>query len=149
MKHTTGNRLAGLLFAVAALMATDALGHGTMEVPESRIYNCFLNNPENPSDPAYAAAKAVGGTQPFYDWNEINQGNAAGNHRALVSDGQLCGGGRSKYAGMDLARDDWQEPRSRPRQTVVSILFFGVQRLTPLTSGCFTLPAVATPARNR
>lgn len=84
------------------------LAHGTMEVPESRIYNCFLNNPENPSDPACAAAKAVGGSQPFYDWNEINQANADGNHRALVPDGQLCAGGRSKYAGMNLARSDWQ-----------------------------------------
>ncbi|WP_299594458.1 lytic polysaccharide monooxygenase [uncultured Microbulbifer sp.] len=103
------------LTALCALPALDALAHGTMEIPESRIYNCFLNNPENPSDPACAAAKALGSTQPFYDWNEINQANAAGNHRALVPDGQLCSGGRSKYAGMDLARSDWQATPVTPK----------------------------------
>ncbi|MBN8429882.1 lytic polysaccharide monooxygenase [Microbulbifer salipaludis] len=103
------------LFALCALPGLDAHSHGTMEVPESRIYNCFLNNPENPADPACAAAKALGGTQPFYDWNEINLANAAGNHRALVPDGQLCSGGRSKYAGMDLARSDWQATPITPK----------------------------------
>ena len=103
------------LSAACALPALNSHAHGTMEIPESRIYNCFLNNPENPSDPACAAAKALGGTQPFYDWNEINQANAAGNHRALVPDGQLCSGGRSKYAGMDLARSDWQATPITPK----------------------------------
>ncbi|WP_288129095.1 lytic polysaccharide monooxygenase [Microbulbifer sp.] len=112
--HTQANRsraltlMSGVLTLLASGLSTQSLAHGSMEVPESRIYNCFLNNPENPSDPACAAAKAVGGTQPFYDWNEINQANANGNHRALIPDGQLCSGGRSKYAGMDLARPDWQ-----------------------------------------
>ncbi|WP_226703629.1 lytic polysaccharide monooxygenase [Microbulbifer elongatus] len=101
-------RSALILLAFCALPSIDSYAHGTMEAPESRIYNCFLNNPENPSDPACAAAKTLGGTQQFYDWNEINQANAAGDHRALVPDGQLCSGGRSKYAGMDLARSDWQ-----------------------------------------
>ena len=111
--HTSGIALA--LLALGALPALETRAHGTMEVPESRIYNCFLNNPENPSDPACAAAKALSGTQPFYDWNEINQANAAGNHRALVPDGQLCSGGRSKYAGMDLARSDWQATPITPK----------------------------------
>lgn len=102
------------LFLLGAVSQTSQ-AHGTMEVPESRIYNCFLNNPENPSDPACAAAKAVAGTQPFYDWNEINQANADGNHRALVPDGQLCAGGRSKYAGMNLARSDWQATPITPK----------------------------------
>ncbi|WP_105102805.1 lytic polysaccharide monooxygenase [Microbulbifer pacificus] len=105
--------VAPLLFLSAFSQTSQA--HGTMEVPESRIYNCFLNNPENPSDPACAAAKAVGGTQPFYDWNEINQANADGNHQALVPDGQLCAGGRSKYAGMNLARSDWQATPITPK----------------------------------
>ncbi|WP_231758733.1 lytic polysaccharide monooxygenase [Microbulbifer elongatus] len=115
MNHTTRKGLAPLALALGALPAIDAHSHGTMEVPESRIYNCFLNNPESPSDPACAAAKAVGGTQPFYDWNEINQANAAGNHRALVPDGELCAGGRDKYAGMNLARSDWQATPITPK----------------------------------
>lgn len=114
-RQGTGPLQALTLFALCALPGLDAHAHGTMEVPESRIYNCFLNNPENPSDPACAAAKAVGGTQQFYDWNEINQANAAGDHRALIPDGQLCSGGRSKYAGMDLARSDWQATPITPK----------------------------------
>ena len=114
LRHPQSRRIArspiahALLFTLVGGLSGQSLAHGTMEVPESRIYNCFLNNPENPSDPACAAAKAVSGSQPFYDWNEINQANAAGNHQALVPDGQLCAGGRSKYAGMNLARSDWQ-----------------------------------------
>lgn len=30
------------------LAAGQVLAHGTMVVPESRVYNCFLNNPEHP-----------------------------------------------------------------------------------------------------
>lgn len=93
--------------AAALLPAERALAHGTMAVPESRVYHCFLNNPENPTDPACAAAKDVAGSQAFYDWNGIRQGNAAGNHQAVVPDGQLCSGGGAEFAGLDLARDDW------------------------------------------
>ncbi|MCW8127221.1 lytic polysaccharide monooxygenase [Microbulbifer halophilus] len=92
-----------------------ALAHGTMSVPESRVYNCFLNNPENPSDPACAAAKEVAGSQAFYDWNGINQASADGNHRAVVPDGQLCAGGKAKFAGLDLARSDWQATPIAPK----------------------------------
>ncbi|MCK7598862.1 lytic polysaccharide monooxygenase [Microbulbifer sp. CAU 1566] len=104
-----------LLLATTLSLSSNSFAHGTMEVPESRIYNCFLNNPENPSDPACAAAKATSGSQQFYDWNEINQASADGNHRALVPDGQLCSAGRSKYAGMDLARSDWQATPITPK----------------------------------
>lgn len=98
-----------LMTALSALVwMNQALAHGTMSVPESRVYNCFLNNPENPSDPACAAAREVAGSQAFYDWNGINQASAAGDHRAVVPDGQLCAGGNAKFAGLDLARSDWQ-----------------------------------------
>ena len=30
------------------LVVQEVFGHGTMETPVSRIYNCFLENPENP-----------------------------------------------------------------------------------------------------
>ena len=56
-----------------------AAAHGTMEDPISRAYNCFQENPENPTSDACQAAKAVGGTQAFYDWYETNQ-NPAGDH---------------------------------------------------------------------
>ena len=97
------------------LCASQVLAHGTMSVPESRVYNCFQNNPENPSDPACAAAKEVAGSQAFYDWNGINQANAAGNHQAVVPDGRLCAGGKSKFAGLDLARADWEATPIAPK----------------------------------
>lgn len=97
------------------VFANQASAHGTMAVPESRVYNCFLNNPENPSDPACAAAKEVAGSQAFYDWNGINQASADGNHRAVVPDGQLCAGGKAKFAGLNLARSDWQATPIAPK----------------------------------
>lgn len=102
--------MAGLVVWLAALFlfVGQAYAHGTMVIPESRVYNCYLNNPENPSDPACAAAKAVAGPQGFYDWNGINQLNANGNHQAVVPDGKLCSGNNAKFAGLDLARNDWQ-----------------------------------------
>ncbi|MFV8783895.1 lytic polysaccharide monooxygenase [Microbulbifer sp. SA54] len=103
------------LILLSSTLSHNASAHGSMEVPESRIYNCFLNNPENPSDPACAAAKEVGGTQPFYDWNEVNLANADSRHRELIPDGQLCSAGRSKYAGIDLARSDWQATPISPK----------------------------------
>ncbi|MCX2833669.1 Predicted carbohydrate-binding protein, contains CBM5 and CBM33 domains [Microbulbifer thermotolerans] len=109
------NPLPLLCTATLMLSASQALAHGTMVVPESRVYNCFLNNPENPSDPACAAAKDFAGTQAFYDWNGINQAAANGNHRAVVPDGQLCAGGNAKFAGLDLARADWQATPIAPK----------------------------------
>src|SRR5215212_33316 len=101
-------RVPALAFLVAAALSPSlAVAHGSMEIPLSRIYNCFKENPESPDSAACAALVATSGTQPLYDWNEINQANAAGNHQAVIPDGQLCGGGREKYAGMNLARTDW------------------------------------------
>nr|6IF7_A Chain A, Chitin binding protein [Tectaria macrodonta] len=81
--------------------------HGSMEDPISRVYRCRLENPERPTSPACQAAVALSGTQAFYDWNEVNIPNAAGRHRELIPDGQLCSAGRFKYRGLDLARSDW------------------------------------------
>lgn len=82
--------------------------HGTMVKPQSRVYACYQGNPENPTNPACAAAKAVNGAQPFYDWMSVNQANAAGNHQAVVPDGKLCSGNHPTFSGLDLQRDDWQ-----------------------------------------
>lgn len=97
-----------LCSALCSTFSAQVLAHGSIIVPESRVYNCFQNNPENPSDPACAAARDIAGPQAFYDWNGVNQANANGNHRAVVPDGQLCAGGNAKFAGLDLARHDWQ-----------------------------------------
>jgi predicted carbohydrate-binding protein with CBM5 and CBM33 domain len=95
------------LAVVALIPANQASAHGTMSNPWSRVYACKQQNPENPSNAACRAAIQLGGTQPFYDWNEVNQLQAGGNHRAIIPDGRLCSGGRDKYRGLDLARSDW------------------------------------------
>ena len=93
-----------------------AYGHGSMETPLSRIYNCFLENPENPNSDACKAAVAEGGTQGLYDWNGVNQANANDMHRDIIPDGKLCGGGKDLFKGMDLARNDWPSTMIAPDQ---------------------------------
>nr|WP_042195314.1 lytic polysaccharide monooxygenase [Kibdelosporangium sp. MJ126-NF4]CEL21927.1 Chitin binding protein [Kibdelosporangium sp. MJ126-NF4]CTQ92707.1 Chitin binding protein [Kibdelosporangium sp. MJ126-NF4] len=92
----------------AVLPVAVASAHGSTSNPPSRTWQCrFVENPEAPKSAACAAAIAAGGTQAFYDWHEVNLPNVAGNHRAMIPDGQLCGAGRAKYSGLNLARDDW------------------------------------------
>lgn len=102
-------------FAAAGLgLAGTAAAHGTMTTPVSRVYACFQGNPENPTNPACAAAKAIGGSQAFYDWNGINQANANGNHQAVVPDGKLCSGNNPTFRGLDVDRSDWQTTPIQP-----------------------------------
>lgn len=89
-------------------------GHGSMETPVSRIYNCFLENPENPKSDACKAAVQLGGTQALYDWNGVNQANANDMHRELIPDGKLCSGGKETFKGMDLPRADWPSTMIAP-----------------------------------
>jgi chitin-binding protein len=97
--------------AVAApmglILATPASAHGAMDNPVSRSYLCYQEGPENPVTDVCQAVVAAGGPQPLYDWMEVNIANAAGNHREIIPDGQLCSAGRDKYRGLDLARSDW------------------------------------------
>jgi chitin-binding protein len=99
--------LAGVPLLLALTLVGTASAHGTMSMPPSRTYVCFLEGPETPDSAACQAAIALGGTQPVYDWNEVNLANAAGRHRELIPDGELCSAGRDKYRGFDLARADW------------------------------------------
>lgn len=107
MRHSHRAALALAILGSVAASGT-AFAHGTLSKPSSRVYSCYRGNPENPTNPACAAAKAIGGAQPFYDWAGINQAAANGNHQAVVPDGELCSGGNSKYRGLDLNRSDWQ-----------------------------------------
>ncbi|TXS51214.1 lytic polysaccharide monooxygenase [Streptomyces sp. t39] len=93
--------------ALVSLAAVPASAHGSMTDPVSRISACFAEGPESPVSAACKALVAAGGTQPLYDWNEVNIANAAGNHRQLIPDGRLCSAGRDKYKGLDLPRADW------------------------------------------
>lgn len=93
----------GLFALWLALCAAAAWAHGAPEYPISRQYNCY----QNPKLPACRAAIAYGGEQAIYDWNGVNQANAAGNHMAIVPDGRLCSAGNDLFKGFDLAREDW------------------------------------------
>jgi predicted carbohydrate-binding protein with CBM5 and CBM33 domain len=98
--------------AVALLVPmTTASAHGTMSDPASRVYTCKQENPENPKSDACKAAVAAGGTQAFYDWNEVSLLDAGGQHRQKIPDGKLCSAGRDKYRGLDLQRADWPAKR--------------------------------------
>jgi chitin-binding protein len=92
-----------LLVLMFSFVSSSAWAHGAPEYPISRQYNCYLN----PKSPACAAAISFGGEQAIYDWNGVNQPNAAGNHQAVVPDGKLCAGGGNLFRAFDLARDDW------------------------------------------
>ncbi|MFE5853666.1 MULTISPECIES: lytic polysaccharide monooxygenase auxiliary activity family 9 protein [unclassified Streptomyces] len=93
--------------ALTALAAAPAVGHGSMKDPVSRIAACFAEGPENPDTDACKALVAAGGTQPLYDWNEVNIGDVAGAHKTRIPDGKLCSVGRDKYKGLDAPRADW------------------------------------------
>ncbi|MFC9974830.1 lytic polysaccharide monooxygenase [Spirillospora sp. NPDC127200] len=97
--------------AVIVLPAGPAGAHGTLSDPPSRVYVCKNEGPETPDSDACKAAVAAGGTQAFYDWNEVSLLEAGGRHRELIPDGQLCSAGRAKYRGLDLPRADWPAKR--------------------------------------
>ncbi|WP_165988764.1 lytic polysaccharide monooxygenase [Streptomyces sp. YIM 98790] len=93
--------------AAGLVTAAPSAAHGTMDDPISRARLCFVEGPEAPRSAACEDAVALGGTQAFYDWNEVSLADAAGRHRELIPDGKLCSAGREKYAGLDQARADW------------------------------------------
>jgi chitin-binding protein len=92
---------------LTAFAAGPALAHGSMDAPVSRGAQCYAEGPESPRSAACGAAVAAGGTQALYDWNGVRIGDAAGRHRELIPDGELCGAGDEAFKGLDLARADW------------------------------------------
>ncbi|MFF9844388.1 lytic polysaccharide monooxygenase [Streptomyces sp. NPDC013740] len=102
---------ASAVLVLSGLGSGAAFAHGSMTDPVSRVAACYAEGPESPDSTACKAAVAAGGTQPLYDWNGVNIGNAAGRSREIIPDGKLCSAGNDKYRGLDLARADW--PASR------------------------------------
>ncbi|MFI1972448.1 chitin-binding protein [Streptomyces cinnamoneus] len=99
---------------LTVLTAGPAGAHGSLTDPVSRVSACFAEGPEHPRSAACKAMVAAGGTQPLYDWNEVNIGDAAGRHRRIIPDGKLCSAGREKYKGLDLPRADWPGSKLAP-----------------------------------
>ena len=100
--------LGALLTAVAVAPAAQA--HGSMANPSSRIHDCFFGDRTSPMCANAWATNA----QALYDWTEVNQPAANGNHRAIIPDGQLCSAGRSKYAAFDLPSTQWKATNLQP-----------------------------------
>ena len=99
-----------VLPVIAALMLTSmVLAHGSTWNTLSRVYACFVENPESPDSLPCQDLVNMSGTQPLYDWNEVNQraGGSVANTMAIIPDGHLCSAGRSKYYGLDQTRGDW------------------------------------------
>lgn len=96
-----------LLAAALVTTGTPAQAHGAMTFPSTRTHVCYKEGPQDPDSAACRDAIAQGGTQPLYDWFGLLIGNAAGRHRELIPDGQLCGAGTAKYAAYNMARADW------------------------------------------
>lgn len=94
------------LLVALLIMSQLTFSHGTVTSPASRVWNCYQESPQNPISAACIAFVASHGTQPLYDWNEINQ-NAGGMHTSFVPDSNLASGGRAKYGGFDMVRTDW------------------------------------------
>ena len=101
---------------LSVLTATDAFAHGTPTAPGSRSYLCYQDahwtgGDLQPRNPACAAAVDLGGKQPLWDWFGVLRSDGAGRMAGFIPDGQLCSGGNTKYAGLDLARADWPATR--------------------------------------
>ncbi|WP_224372878.1 lytic polysaccharide monooxygenase [Hyalangium versicolor] len=99
--------LSGSLAVLSLLSAGSSFAHGSLEVPVSRVYNCYKEGPENPKTAACKAAVAAGGTQALYDWNGVRRGEANGQHQQQIPDGKLCSANNELFKGLDLPRTDW------------------------------------------
>lgn len=97
---------AGALVATTAA-AGSAAAHGAMFGPPSRIAACYAEGPETPKSQVCKDLVADSGTQPLYDWNEVNIAGASGQSRQIIPDGHLCSANRDKYRALDWARTDW------------------------------------------
>jgi chitin-binding protein len=106
-------------FAAGALTAVPASAHGALDTPVSRISACFAEGPEHPVSQVCKDLVADSGTQPLYDWNEVNIPDANGQSRQIIPDGHLCSANRDKYRALDWARTDWPATPVTAGQTTV------------------------------
>ncbi|MFF9430047.1 lytic polysaccharide monooxygenase [Streptomyces sp. NPDC014746] len=119
--------------ALVSLTPTTASAHGAVFNPVSRVAACYAEGPETPKSQVCKDLVADSGTQPLYDWNEVNIANAAGQHQALIPDGKLCSANREKYRALDWARTDW------PSTAVAAGSFNFKVRVTAAHSGTMTI----------
>lgn len=125
--------------AISALSGP-AFGHGAMENPRARQWEC--NNQGgmwNPSTMKSAACRAAlenspAGANAFVNWNGYT-GFAPPPHAATqtdVHDGMLCSGSNPAYAGFNLPRSDWTATTVQPdSHGQVGMTYYYTARHTP------------------
>lgn len=116
--------VAAAVGAVLVQTSGTAVAHGSMVWPGSRTYLCYEDGRAGsgggdiqPTNPACAAAVAQGGKQPLWDWFGNLISNAAGRHREIIPDGNLCGP-TTKYAAYNLTRADWPTTQVQANSSV-------------------------------
>jgi predicted carbohydrate-binding protein with CBM5 and CBM33 domain len=120
--------IGALLSVMSALLvvlpAPAALAHGSNTFPLSRTYACFVDGLAggnggdlNPTNPACATAWRNGPNYPFWNWYGNLISNAAGRHREIIPDGNLCGP-QEAFAQFRAAREDWPTTALRPGQDI-------------------------------
>ncbi|MFF1508968.1 lytic polysaccharide monooxygenase [Streptomyces sp. NPDC058326] len=132
-RTVTGAAALSAAAALVSLTPTAASAHGAVFNPVSRVAACYAEGPETPRSQVCKDLVADSGTQPLYDWNEVNIANAAGQHQALIPDGKLCSANREKYRALDWARTDW------PATAVSAGSFDFKVRVTAAHSGTMTV----------
>lgn len=116
-----------------SLTPLPASAHGSVFGPVSRVSACFAEGPEAPKSQVCKDLVADSGTQPLYDWNEVNIANADGRHQQIIPDGKLCSANREKYRALDWARTDW------PATTVAAGSYNFNVRVTAAHLGTMTM----------
>ena len=80
--RSTQGRLVAAVGAASALLVSvtpgQASAHGAVFNPVSRVAACYAEGPETPKSQVCKDLVAASGTQPLYDWNEVNIANANG-----------------------------------------------------------------------
>ncbi|MFB9346311.1 lytic polysaccharide monooxygenase [Streptomyces heliomycini] len=116
-------RTRALFLALVSLLATvpaiglvvtagsEAEAHGTPMKPGSRTFlyrqDALTGTGEiKPVNPACTAAARVGGATPFSDRFSVPRSDGAVRIRRFVPDGQLCGGGNTRFTGFDTPGAD-------------------------------------------
>ncbi len=99
--------LLSLIVLTLVVVSGQVFSHGSIYTPISRVFLCYLEGPESPDTLPCQDLVNMSGTQPLYDWNEVNIGTAGNNSRSIIPDGRLCSAGREKYYGLDAGRADW------------------------------------------
>ena len=131
-----------LLTALASLgSAGRADAHGSTRSPASRVHACRFDGPDNPM----CAAAWDANPQALYDWMELNIGDAAGRHRTLIPDGQLCSAGRTKYAAFDQP-GAWPVTALQPDASgAVDLVYENTAPTPPRTITCTSREPGLTP----